>query len=69
MHEFEAAAKPRKVVVATDIRPYPAGLALALLIVLYGALPIYDRLRSLGYAFPRLARPRTSNFILKEAQS
>jgi mxaL protein len=68
VHEFEAAAKPRQVVVATDIRPYPAGLALALLIVLYGVLPIYDRLRAPSYAFPRLARSRASNFTLKEAQ-
>jgi hypothetical protein len=69
VHAFEAAAKPRQVIVATDISPYPAGLALAILIVLYGVLPIYDRRRTLGYAFPRLARSGPSNFTLKEAQS
>jgi mxaL protein len=45
LQAFEAAARPRNVVVATDVRPYPAGLALALLIVLFGALPLYERLR------------------------
>jgi mxaL protein len=34
------AVKPRPVTVASDIRQYPAGLALALLAVLYGFLPL-----------------------------
>jgi mxaL protein len=66
---FEAAAKPREVVVATDIRPYPAGIALALLIMLYGALPLYEALRKAGYAFPRFASARPSHLNWKEAQS
>lgn len=37
---YEAAAHPRRVVVATDVRPYPAALALLLLLVLFGALPL-----------------------------
>lgn len=41
---FESVAEPREVVVATDIRPYPAALALLLLIILYGVLPLRDRL-------------------------
>jgi mxaL protein len=33
------AVKPRPVRVASDIRPYPAGLALAFLVILYGLIP------------------------------
>jgi mxaL protein len=39
---FEAVAHPRDVVVATDIRPYPAGFALLLLIILFGVLRLRD---------------------------
>lgn len=63
---FEATAAPREVVVATDIRPYPAGLALALLLILYGLLPLRDRLR--GSAVERVARSRPIP-KLKEASS
>jgi mxaL protein len=66
LQAFEAAARPREVVVATDIRPYPAGLALALLVMLYGALPLYERLRGRRVAIPLLNRHH--RFILKEAQ-
>ncbi|MEG6509037.1 VWA domain-containing protein [Methyloligella sp. 2.7D] len=41
---FEAAASPREVVVATDIRPYPVALALVLLVISYGVLPLRDRI-------------------------
>jgi mxaL protein len=42
-----AAAHPRSVTVASDIRAYPAGAALALLIILYGltAIPLRSRRR------------------------
>lgn len=43
---LEAASSPRQVVVATDVRPYPAALALLLLLVVYGVLPLRDRLRA-----------------------
>lgn len=42
--DFERNATPREMVVATDIRPYPSGLALLLLIVLFGVLPLRDLL-------------------------
>ncbi len=41
-----ASASPREVVVATDIRPYPAVFALLLLLIVYGLLPLLDRLRA-----------------------
>ncbi len=43
LRAFEAVARPRSVVVATDIRPYPAALALLLLVILYGFLPLRER--------------------------
>ncbi len=39
---FKAAAKPHEVIVETDIRAYPAGLALLLLVIAYGLLPLRD---------------------------
>jgi hypothetical protein len=57
------------VVVATDIRPYPAALALALLVTLYGALPLYELLLASGHTFPRLGRAQPSPLTLKEARS
>jgi mxaL protein len=66
---FEASARPREVVVATDIRPYPAALALALLVTLYGALPLYELLLASGHTFPRLGRAQPSPLTLKEARS
>ena len=66
---FEASARPREVAVATDIRIYPAGLALLLLFALYGLLPLYEALSKAGYAMPRPARAGSSNLKLKEAQS
>src|SRR5690606_14121800 len=43
LRAFEEVARPRPVVVATDIRPYPAALALLLLVILYGFLPLRER--------------------------
>lgn len=42
---LEQAAKPRVVTVASDIRQYPAALALTLLIILYAILPLIAALR------------------------
>lgn len=39
---LERAVKPRTVSVASDVRHYPAGLALLILAVLYGLLPFID---------------------------
>jgi len=39
---LERAVKPRRVSVASDVRQYPAGFALLILTLLYGALPILD---------------------------
>jgi mxaL protein len=43
--EFEAAATPREVLVAADIRQYPASLALLLLAVVFVALPLREAAR------------------------
>lgn len=40
------AVKPRRVAAATDVRAYPAALALAFLILLYGLLPVLDAIRA-----------------------
>lgn len=37
---FEAVATPREVIVATDVRSYPAGFALGLLLILFGGVPL-----------------------------
>ena len=60
LRTFEAVARPRPVVVATDIRPYPAALALLLIVILYGALPLRERLAT---------RTQRSKLQLKEAHS
>lgn len=44
VREFKQVVPPRDVRVATDIRPYPAGLALLLLVILYGVLPLRERI-------------------------
>lgn len=44
LQQFDAVAKPRPVAVATDIRAYPAALALLLLVALFGVLPFSARL-------------------------
>jgi mxaL protein len=67
LRSFEAAAEPREVVVATDIRPYPAALALFLLLILYGVLPLRDRLRQT--TAPRVTPPRRPPNKLKEVIS
>jgi mxaL protein len=63
---FEAAAHPREVRVAVDIRPYPAALALFLLLVLFGGLPLYERLRESSFA-PRRHCTRGSRLTIEEA--
>jgi mxaL protein len=45
---LEQAVKPRVVTVASDIRQYPAALALAFLAALYGLLPLLTALRPVG---------------------
>lgn len=55
---FERAATPREVVLATDVRPYPAGLALLLLVILFGLLPWRDRLRTPSAPVSRSASQR-----------
>jgi len=40
------AVKPRRVAAATDVRDYPAALALAFLVLLYGLLPVFDAVRA-----------------------
>lgn len=54
----ETAARPRTVTVVSDIRAYPAGLALALLATLYGLMPLYPYARAL--ALPARRRAVTS---------
>lgn len=54
--QFEQAVKPRVATVATDIRQYPAAIALLLLIVLYGLLPLIAALLPM---WPRAAHART----------
>lgn len=44
VQDLEEIAPPRKVRVAADVRAYPAGLALLLLVVLYGVLPLRERI-------------------------
>lgn len=66
---FEAVANPREVVVATDIRPYPAGLALLLLLILFGALPLRDRLTASKPAARRAAARQKSPAKLEEVYS
>jgi mxaL protein len=65
--DFTTVARPRQVVVATDIRPYPAGLALLLLLILYGALPLRDHLAAWRTRDARPAGSRTPSVKLKEA--
>jgi mxaL protein len=65
LRAFEAAATPRKVVVATDVRPYPAALALLLLVILFGLLPLRDRLTARAPAL-RAAPKRQSKAKLEE---
>lgn len=43
--QLARAVKPRPVTVASDIRPYPAALALAFLVALYGLLPLLGAAR------------------------
>jgi len=43
LQEMERTSQPRQVVVATDIRPYPAAFALLLLVLLYGIVPLRER--------------------------
>ncbi|MFD0987876.1 vWA domain-containing protein [Methyloligella solikamskensis] len=62
--EVERAAQPREVVVATDIRPYPAAAALVLLVLLYGAVPLKERLSrrtpaASGHSFNIIPKIRT----------
>ncbi|HWM31265.1 MAG TPA: VWA domain-containing protein [Methyloceanibacter sp.] len=64
---FETVAEPRAVVVATDIRPYPAALALTLLLILYGVLPLRDWLRQ--SKAHRIARSGQATVKLKEVSS
>jgi hypothetical protein len=52
----EQAVQPRLVTVASDIRQYPAALALAFLAALYGLLPLLTALRA---ARPGALRPQT----------
>jgi mxaL protein len=40
------AVKPRRVAAATDVRAYPAVLALGLLVLLYGLLPVLEAIRA-----------------------
>jgi mxaL protein len=68
VEDFEAVASPREVVVATDIRPYPAGLALLLLLILFGLLPLREALRAREGRASRLVPSRHSPIKLKEAQ-
>jgi mxaL protein len=63
---FEAAAEPREVVVAADVRPYPAALALALLVILYGLLPFREAMRAREKPQARPVRLR-SNVTLRGA--
>ena len=63
---FEAAANRREVVVATDIRPYPASAALILLLIVFGALPLRERLAA-GKGAIRARRLHASPAKLKEA--
>jgi len=69
LQEFEAVAQPRSVTVATDIRPYPAGLALFLLIVLYGVLPLRERITGRQARIARSGRTSPSKLTMKEAHS
>jgi mxaL protein len=50
------AVRRRPVTAASDIRPYPAGLALAFLLVLYGVLPVIGAVRATN-ARTRLVPP------------
>ncbi|HZJ11461.1 MAG TPA: VWA domain-containing protein [Methyloceanibacter sp.] len=67
LRDFEAVARPHPVVVATDIRPYPAALALLLLVILYGVLPLRERIASRAPAGARPNRQPHSRTKLKEA--
>jgi mxaL protein len=50
-----AAVKPRPVTIASDIRQYPAGLALAFLAILYGLLPLVAAMRTRSMRGPLLS--------------
>jgi mxaL protein len=52
------AVKPRPVTVASDVRQYPAGLALVLLVILYGLLPLFAA--ATAYGRLRRSHPSTS---------
>jgi mxaL protein len=67
LRAFETVARPRAVVVAADIRPYPAALALLLLVLLYGALPLRDRLAARRVASAPQSRFHSANVKPKEA--
>lgn len=66
---FEAAADPRSVQVAADIRPYPAGLALLLLVILFGVLPLYECLRATQLALPVTRALRRARISTQEASA
>lgn len=64
LRNYEAVARPRPVTVSTDIRYYPAWVALLLLTIVYGVLPLRT------YLAGRRARPRkitTNKITTKEA--
>lgn len=66
LRDFETVARPRPVVVATDIRPYPAALALILLVILFGVLPLRERMRAARKGFGSFQQPKLT---IKEAHS
>jgi mxaL protein len=66
LDDFEAAAKPRMVTVPRDIRPYPAAIALLLLLLLYGGLPLAKRLRR---AWPLASLKRKPHLSIEGAST
>lgn len=66
---FEQGATAREVVVATDVRPFPAGLALLLLLILFGAIPLRDRLSAARPIASRSAPRQKSTAKLEEVYS
>jgi mxaL protein len=69
LRDFEAAADPRSVQVAADVRPYPAGLALLLLVILFGALPLYERMRATRFALPAVRTTRGARISTEGASA
>jgi len=69
LSDYEAVASPRAVTVSADIRPYPGWVALFLLAILYGVLPLRTYLAGRQARPQQFRRAPSGKITTKEAYS